>query len=216
MRVHSVFKTIQGEGKLAGVPMMFLRLQGCDHNNKPCVYCDTPDARDPDGGYPSEVNDVVAEIVRGLEESRLNWVCITGGEPLTQFYDVGVLVHKLWTKGYSITVETNGNQRIPWWGMQIDSWVADIKCPSSGVSSEYGRSWLSTRSCDQVKFVVSEESDLNWIRENYLGIHYRPWLVLSPCMDGGYSIDFARLVSEFCVRHGLRFSIQLHKFLGVM
>lgn len=38
IKVCEMFKTIQGEGKLQGVPSVMLRLIGCNLN---CEWCDT-------------------------------------------------------------------------------------------------------------------------------------------------------------------------------
>ena len=38
MKVVEIFKSIDGEGKRAGLPTTFIRLYGCNLN---CSYCDT-------------------------------------------------------------------------------------------------------------------------------------------------------------------------------
>ena len=39
LKVNEIFKSIQGEGKSAGLPVIFLRLAMC---NLHCIWCDTP------------------------------------------------------------------------------------------------------------------------------------------------------------------------------
>ena len=44
--VMEVFASIQGEGRYAGEPQVFVRLHGCPLR---CRYCDTPGSWDPGG-----------------------------------------------------------------------------------------------------------------------------------------------------------------------
>ena len=39
MRIAEIFYSIQGEGRLLGMPSVFIRTSGC---NLRCVWCDTP------------------------------------------------------------------------------------------------------------------------------------------------------------------------------
>ena len=73
-----VFRTVQGEGVLLGVPMVFVRLAGC---SVACGGCDTNYA--PAGGMRA------SDIGREMDRVRGNceWVWVTGGEPAD---------HELW------------------------------------------------------------------------------------------------------------------------
>lgn len=69
---NGIFRTIQGEGALLGVPMVFVRLGGCSIG---CSQCDT-DYRVHERLTTAEICDRVQFISENSE-----WVWITGGEP---------------------------------------------------------------------------------------------------------------------------------------
>ena len=63
MKISEIFYSIQGEGKLVGVPSVFVRASGC---NLRCTWCDTPYASwDPQGEQMS-----VEQIVERVGEHR--------------------------------------------------------------------------------------------------------------------------------------------------
>src|SRR5690348_9947144 len=69
---QGVFRTVQGEGALLGVPMVFIRLAGCSVG---CAGCDTDYS--PDSFRSLAEIEAEVKAVRGNAE----WVFITGGEP---------------------------------------------------------------------------------------------------------------------------------------
>ena len=75
MQVAEIFYSIQGEGKLTGIPSAFVRLAGC---NLHCRYCDTTYARRAADGRCLSVDQVVAQLLAFPSK----YVVITGGEPL--------------------------------------------------------------------------------------------------------------------------------------
>jgi 7-carboxy-7-deazaguanine synthase len=98
MKLAELFHSIQGEGKLVGVPSVFVRASGC---NLRCTWCDTPYASwDPEG------DDVpVAEIVRRVRRFDCGHVVLTGGEPMIM-PDVVDLCAALNAEGLHVTIET--------------------------------------------------------------------------------------------------------------
>src|SRR5262245_61282746 len=99
-RVAEVFHSIQGEGPTAGVPAIFIRLQGCSVG---CAWCDTKYSWPVEGGRAADVDQLVAEAA-AYPCAR---VVITGGEPLESPLFPPLLA-ALAARGYALEVETSG------------------------------------------------------------------------------------------------------------
>ncbi|HWH79029.1 MAG TPA: 7-carboxy-7-deazaguanine synthase QueE [Candidatus Binatus sp.] len=98
MRVSEIFYSIQGEGRLAGVPSVFIRTTGC---NLRCVWCDTPyTSWEPVGKAMS-----LKQILRAVAEHPTRHLVITGGEPLLA-PEIEELTKQLKQQGVHITIET--------------------------------------------------------------------------------------------------------------
>lgn len=106
--------TIQGEGKLAGVPSLFIRLSGC---NLRCIWsmpdgsfcrCDTPYASfAPERTFSMAIDDVIALVQQNL--GAMKHVVITGGEPFLQHKALADLCLELKKiPQLHLSVETNG------------------------------------------------------------------------------------------------------------
>lgn len=101
--ISETFTSIQGEGKLTGVPSLFIRTSGC---NLRCRWCDTPYASwKPDGEQrtlDSLIEEARAALARGVRH-----VVLTGGEPM-MFQQSIELTRRLAELGFHITIETAG------------------------------------------------------------------------------------------------------------
>lgn len=98
LEVHSIFKTIQGEGPFSGTPCVFIRLAGC---NLQCPNCDT----DYTIHRTSLKPEVIVKIVQDWQKKGL--VVITGGEPFRQ--NLATLLRLLVEENFYVQVETNGS-----------------------------------------------------------------------------------------------------------
>lgn len=98
MRISEIFYSIQGEGRLSGVPSVFIRTSGC---NLRCVWCDTPYTSWNPGGKEMTLE----EILHAIESYPLDHVVLTGGEPLLshEIEDLSVTLKKA---GAHVTIET--------------------------------------------------------------------------------------------------------------
>lgn len=106
--------TIQGEGKLAGVPSLFIRLAGC---NLRCMWtlpdgsfsrCDTPYASfEAEQDLQLNQDEIFAMVKHN--SGNLKHVVLTGGEPMLQHKQLAVLAQRLRNElKLHLSIETNG------------------------------------------------------------------------------------------------------------
>lgn len=100
MKINEIFYSVQGEGRWAGTPMIFIRFAGC---NLQCDFCDTK--------HQAYFEATIADIIARIKKYPAKHVCITGGEPSLQLTDD--LIHSLHVQGRFIHVETNGTRKLP-------------------------------------------------------------------------------------------------------
>jgi 7-carboxy-7-deazaguanine synthase len=98
MRIAEIFHSIQGEGRLVGMPSVFVRTSGC---NLRCVWCDTPYTSWRPEGRELTVETIVGEV----RKYACRHAVITGGEPFLA-RDLPELTETLRREGYHITIET--------------------------------------------------------------------------------------------------------------
>lgn len=103
---------IQGEGKLIGVPSLFIRTSGC---NLRCVwygldgegsFCDTPySSHKPEKAFWA-ISDII-QVVKNNTNNGVRHIVISGGEPTMQTKPLIELLKRLKEEGYHTTIETN-------------------------------------------------------------------------------------------------------------
>lgn len=204
--VTEIFRSLQGESSLAGLPCTFVRLTGCALR---CTWCDSAYAFS--GGTEKAVEEVVEEVVR----LGAPLVEITGGEPLEQegFF---ALASALCDRGYTVLVETGGHVPIGRVDPRVIK-ILDVKCPGSGMEprNDLGNlELLGPR--DEVKFVVADREDFLWAEElvTKLGLDEKHTVLISPVFEGGAS-EIAPQVAEWVrdSKRKLRLNLQVHKIL---
>lgn len=153
MRICEIFKSIQGEGLMMGIPTIFVRMVGC---NLRCRWCDTQYSMGD--GYEVTISDVINEI------GAYRHVCITGGEPML-FKDMPDLLRTLISLEKHVVLETNGSLDLS--NVPVDPNILismDIKCPSSGMSDKMlisNLKFLSKK--DQLKFIINDQNDFDFM-----------------------------------------------------
>ena len=127
MKINEIFYSLQGEGKWAGLPNIFIRTTGC---NLRCSYCDTKYA------YHSGEEMNIDSILKIINKYPCKNICLTGGEPLLQ-NDTPSLINALIDKKYNICLETNGSLKIEGLSNKKSLIISlDIKCPSSNMDDK--------------------------------------------------------------------------------
>lgn len=220
--VHSIFRTIQGEGPFCGTPCVFIRLAGC---NLQCPGCDTDYTSERTLMTPAEIRFVVdGQTPRTVCHGRL--VVITGGEPFRQH--IGDLITLLINSGYYVQVESNGTLKpslIPWNQDVSDPYGAFlVVSPKTGKINSialqeacclkyvvrYGNiaeDGLPITALDHSVKTVVARPPKNWHRPIYI----QP---MDEKDDERNKLNYQQAV-ECCLDHGYLLQIQVHKIVGV-
>jgi 7-carboxy-7-deazaguanine synthase len=221
MNVMEIYRSVQGEGLLMGVPTTFVRFFAC---NLRCSWCDTKyswSVREG-GTWESLTPEAIAEQIHVLGARH---VVLTGGEPMLQ-KDLARLAHLLKDQGHHLTVETNTTIfracAIP----LIDLWSLSPKLPSAGedyLNHPVIAQFLATLRPDQQqwKFVLRDDADEQRLRalllQYPLFAEHRPPIILQPEGDAAtpdYPAALERLAERvrdpFWNTYAVRVLPQLH------
>ncbi|MES9945714.1 MAG: 7-carboxy-7-deazaguanine synthase QueE [Candidatus Thiodiazotropha sp.] len=203
LRITEIFLSLQGEGRSAGFPTVFVRLTGCPLR---CHYCDTAYAFS--GGEWHSIEEILQQVA----DFHVDHVCVTGGEPLAQA-DCLPLLSALCNAGYKVSLETSGALDISDVDPRV-SRIMDLKTPGSGEMTRNRMLNLdSLRVRDQVKFVITDRADYEWSCEQLeqFRIMDRCEVLFSPAQDQMNPTQLADWMVEDRVL--ARMQLQLHKLL---
>ena len=212
--ISEIFHSIQGEGIYQGIPMVFVRLQGCSLG---CDWCDTKYTW-PEGKTATTVEKVQDTVLDMIHSD--GWVCVTGGEPLEQPEAFAKLVFSL-TPKFKVEVETSGLVKLPPDPLfsRVDSWVVDLKPISAKAKkSQVCTDFERLRKQDQLKLVVKDQQDLQYTSRILRTFPTKAVILVSPVFSGRGQLDlgFTNICVEFCKQNNFRLSLQIHKFLWGM
>ena len=215
LSVSEIFHSLQGEGYLAGVPSVFLRLAYC---NLQCTWCDTKYTWDWVNHDPrKEIKRLrLDQVVEEIAKHPGDHIVVTGGEPLLQKRDLLPLLRHLRSSGYSIEVETAGTlppgrllEFINVWN--VSPKLENSENPRSKREIPEVLSLFSQMQNAYFKFVLADRSDIDEVIalvRKYRVPKSRVFLMPEAC-DRETLERRSPWVSEMCERNGFRFSSRL-------
>lgn len=196
-KINEIFYSLQGEGRHAGMPGIFIRFSGC---NLRCPFCDT------DHFNETEMSD--DEIFKAAVRYPGNWIILTGGEPALHIDDTFISNLKKAT-GKKIAIETNGTIPLP---RGID-WVT--VSPKTGISGG-GADEVRIYHADEIKVV-----DLGQDLEPYFHLPCRAadtLMYLQPCYIADKKkreSNLRRTIDRVLADPRWNLSVQLHRYLNI-
>ncbi len=201
--INEIFTSIEGETSYQGIPMLFIRFTGC---NLRCKYCDTRYAYEEGEEYTLD------SLLKMVENSNLDYVHITGGEPLIQRNLLELLKS---IKGKKIIIETNGSVDIRPFQLENSVLITDIKTPGSGEADKNLFKNLDyLRKCDELKFVIVDRNDYIWAKaliEKHNLLDRGFVINLSPAIPYMEPSELAEWILKDRLK--VRFNLQIHKFI---
>ncbi len=219
MLISEIFYSIQGEGRLTGVPSVFVRTSGC---NLRCNWCDTPYASWQPEGEARTIPQILAEI----EQHPARHVVLTGGEPMIA-KEVAALAAAIRELGYHLTIETAAT--VAPGGIGCDLASLSPKLLNSAPDNRLGPTWRKKHEAlrwqpdvvrawvegydYQLKFVVAQPADVEEIEGmlSRLKLEIPRHQVL--LMPEGISLEQVRAraswLAELCKARGYRYTHRL-------
>jgi len=219
MIINEIFYSLQGEGFLAGVPSVFVRLAGCPLR---CRWCDTKYAWDEKAGK----NYSIDKIIQTVQQWPCKLVVITGGEPMINS-DLPQLLRQLKTADKHITIETAGIAYIPETPcdlMSISPKLSNSAPTDPELASIHEDSRLDIAVLGklidsyqfQLKFVVDSEADLPEIQqtlEKTGNIDSEKVMLMPQAATRDELLAKSLMVADMCKRTGFAFCQRLQVLL---
>jgi 7-carboxy-7-deazaguanine synthase len=222
LRINEAFVSLQGEGRLAGVPSTFVRAAGC---NLRCAWCDSPTSSWRPTGERVDLDELVRACAKGPRH-----VVLTGGEPLL-FPGMLELARRLRAAGHHVTFETAGTVAPE--GLECD--LASISPKLSHATPDHpawgprheARRWqpaivrrlmqhpwqlkLVVRAHDPELLRLDVREALGMVEALGVAAADRDRVLLMPeCVDPArLSADYTALV-PVCIEHGVSLGPRLH------
>jgi organic radical activating enzyme len=220
--LSEAFYSLQGEGRFAGMPAIFLRFAYC---NLGCVWCDSRFTWDADKLEPVEllspeaINERAIALLQGTRATPGTvHVVFTGGEPMLHQDRLPQLIDLLRSQGFDFfEIETNGTltptsamiERISWWN-------CSPKPGNNGIAIiiQIVREALQTIAATDhadFKFVIRTPQDIDEVERYFIPIIGRERIILMPeGTTAASQLQAMPWLMEECAKRGFRFMPRLH------
>jgi 7-carboxy-7-deazaguanine synthase len=202
IKINEIFFSIQGESSYTGIPTVFVRTSGCPLR---CTYCDTQYA------YYDGEKISLEMIIEKIKSYPTKYVCITGGEPLSQNESLQLMA-KLCDQGYTVSIETSGAVSCENVDKRVKK-IIDIKTPDSGAADTFIMKNLAhATALDEFKFVICSEKDFQWA-ESFVQTHLSSGqnILFSPSFGVVSELQLAQWILEKGSQ--ARMQMQMHKYI---
>lgn len=154
----------------------------------------------------------IQAIVDEVRKYSTRYVTVTGGEPLAQKNCLSLL-SVLCDSGYQVSLETSGALDVSKVDKRVMK-IMDIKTPASGeVEKNLWRNLECIRAGDEVKFVLCDEADYVWAKQNLAEKNLSTIcsVLFSPAQGQLAPTDLANWILRD--KLDVRMQLQLHKIL---
>ncbi len=219
MRISEIFYSLQGEGFLAGVPSVFVRLAGCPLR---CRWCDTKYGWDETAG----AHYSIATIIQTVQQWPCKFAVITGGEPMVNS-ELPELVQNLKNLAKHITIETAGIAFMPEMPcdlMSISPKLSNSTPADAALAATHEHSRLDTAVLRelienyeyQLKFVVDSQDDLAEIQhtiEKIGNVHPEKVMLMPQARTKDELLAKSPMVVGLCKEAGFAFCQRLQILL---
>lgn len=203
--INEEFYSLQGEGLHTGIPMYFVRLQGCTVG---CYFCDTKYT------WKNKSPDIKAEdIIARAKQHKANWICLTGGEPHEQ--DFSELVQKAHEANMHIQIETSGQ----YWNQANQDALDENDWTTLSPKDLFSIKKTITEArflqiCNEIKCVVTKQEDLDYYIDNYYSnMPSKKTLILNMVDNKTELLDAA--IARIEGLKGVRIMHQCHKVMNL-
>lgn len=218
--IAEIFRTIQGEGSLAGTPAIFIRTQGCDVG---CPWCDTKHTwplKGEGGQWRQYTIQEVADEVKALQGGTpAPLVVITGGEPFLHPEAIKAITGEVGRlPGVALVqFETSGTYPIPRLPRDVRTHVVvSPKIMMPGGRPLYEETMAKA---DELKMVITNAADFSLLEglierfSELLDLLAQRRIYLQPNAE---VLDAVKLCIDAVTNSShYKLSLQTHKTLGI-